>query len=139
MQPFIDRFTHCDDPVNNATFEGIFGGPGWKHRLDKTLPHSEATTARLTKVTTAIGLFTHGLRAVGPFRHVVATPIEKDEGEASFRIVYGTRSDRGLEAYRDAEYDARRNQDERRAEARKRRNEQDGIMDMFADHTGPSR
>jgi len=108
MQPFIDRFTHWDDPINSATFDGILGGPGWKERMDKSLPRSEA----------ALALFTEQFRRSGPFRYVVSTPIERDEGDATFRIMYGTRSDRGLEAYRDAEHDARRNQEERRSAAR---------------------
>lgn len=122
MQSFIDRFTNWDDPKNAETFDGILG-PRWQSRLDKTRPRSDA----------ALALFTEQFRAAGSFRYVVSTPIENDEGQVSFRIAYGTRSDRGLETYREAEYDALRNQDQRKTEARRTKEAADGFIDMFAD------
>jgi three-Cys-motif partner protein len=122
MKPFIDRFSNWDAPQNAASFNGIFG-LGWQDRLDRSLPKDQA----------AYALFAEQFRTSGKFKYVVATRMEKDEGQKSFSIVYGTRSHRGLEAYRDAEYDALKNQGRRRSEARKAQDEAEGRVDMFAD------
>jgi len=122
MKSFIDRFTNWDDPKNAASFDGILR-PNWKARLDPLLPRDQAVQA----------LFNEELRSWGNFKYVLSTPIEKLEDRTAFCIVYGTRSDDGLETYRDVEFSALKDHGMRLLQARRAvRDARTGVPDMFA-------
>jgi hypothetical protein len=74
------------------------------------------------------------LREVGDFRYVVSTKIDRPTADRPlFFIVYGTKSDNGLDAFRDIEYRALRGQARDRANARERRREErSGARDLFS-------
>lgn len=95
MYDFVSRFTASSDPRTIASFDGILG-IGWQQRLDQSISREEAILA----------LFTEQFRQAGNFRYVLSTPIEKISDRTHFYIVYGTRNTKGLEAYRQVEYDA---------------------------------
>ena len=121
MKSFIDRFT-AQDEHKNVNFEGILG-PHWPAQLAPSLPRDEAVEA----------LFAKGFRDAGSFRYVLSTPIEKLEDRTAFCIVYGTRSDKGLAAYRDVEYLALKDHGMRRIQAKRTiQEERSGIHDLFA-------
>jgi three-Cys-motif partner protein len=113
MYDFINRFTACEDPAIACTFDDIMGGADWNARLDPSLPRHEAVEA----------LFLAEFRKAGGFDYVVSTPIEKIDDRKHFSIVYGTRSEHGLEVYRDVEAKVLENHQQVRAVAKIRRTE----------------
>ncbi|WFT88410.1 three-Cys-motif partner protein TcmP [Rhizobium leguminosarum] len=121
MFEFVNRFTASSDPKTLASFAGILG-PDWQQRLDPLLPREEALMA----------LFTEQFWKAGKFSYVLSTPIEKISDRTHFHIVYGTRSPKGLEAYRQVEYDALKDHGMRRAAAREMiREKKTGQTDLF--------
>lgn len=125
MYDFINRFAHSDDPEIVASLDPIVGGPGWRDRLNPLLPRGLAVEE----------LFRQTLKSVGGFDFVVSTKIDKATVDRPhFFIAYGTKSREGLKAFRQIEYDALRAHARSRAEAKeRRREEQSGQRDMFAD------
>ncbi|TAV14752.1 three-Cys-motif partner protein TcmP [Rhizobium ruizarguesonis] len=121
MYDFVSRFAASSDPITLASFDGILGA-NWKDRLDKKLPREEALMA----------LFTEQFWRAGKFEYVLSTPIEKISERTHFHIVYGTRNSKGLEAYRQVEYDALKDHGMRRAAAREViRENKTGQSDLF--------
>jgi three-Cys-motif partner protein len=113
MYDFINRFTASADPTLIASFDGILGH-NWQTRLDQALPREEAL----------LNLFREEFAKAGNFDHVLMTPIEKVSARTHFHIVYGTRSNAGLAAYRDVEAAALRDHDMRRAVAKEEKSAQ---------------
>ena len=126
MYDFVQRFVHSDDEETIASFTEILGGPGWRDRLDTNLERGPA----------AEKLFRETLKSVGNFDFVVSTKIDKATVERPhFFITYGTKSLEGLKVFRQTEYDALRQHEQNRANARERvREERTNTPDMFAGH-----
>ena len=126
MYDFVQRFVHSEDPEIIASFDEIFGGPGWRSRLDQNLDRGLA----------AEKLFRETLKAAGKFEFVVSTKIDKATADRPhFFISYGTKSLAGLKAFRQTEYDALRVHERNRANAKERvRQERTGTPDLFAGH-----
>ena len=126
MYAFIQRFVHSDDEDTIASLNPILGGPGWRDRLDANLDRGPA----------AEKLFRETLKSVGNFEFVVSTKIDKATTERPhFFITYGTKSLEGLKVFRQTEYDALRQHEKNRANAKERvREERTNTPDMFAGH-----
>ena len=126
MYAFVHRFVHSEDEDTINSLAPILGGPGWRERLDTNLERGPA----------AEKLFRETLKSVGNFDFVVSTKIDKATSERPhFFITYGTKSLKGLKVFRQTEYDALRQHEKNRANAKERiREERTGTMDMFADH-----
>ena len=126
MYAFIQRFVESDDDDTISSFNPIFGGPGWRDRLDPSLPRGPA----------AEKLFRETLRSAGSFNFVVSTKIDKATTDRPhFFITFGTKSLEGLKVFRQTEYDALRHHEKNRANAIERiREEQTGTLDMFTGH-----
>jgi hypothetical protein len=79
-------------------------------------------------------LFRDTLRNAGGFDHVVSTKIDRSTADRPhFFIAYGTKSDDGLKAFRQIEYDALRIHTRDRADAKERKREaKTGTPDLFA-------
>jgi three-Cys-motif partner protein len=123
---FINRFAHSEDAETIASLDPILGGPGWRERLDPALSRGLAVEK----------LFRETLKAAGNFQFVVSTKIDKATAERpQFFIAYATKSQDGLIAFRQTEYDALREHARSRAGAKEqRRLERTGSGDLFADH-----
>jgi three-Cys-motif partner protein len=128
MYSFVQRFVNSDDEDIINSLSPILGGPGWGDRLDASLDRGLAVEK----------LFRDTLKSVGNFDFVVSTKIDKATAERPhFFITYGTKSLDGLKAFRQTEYDALRQHEKNRANARERRREERTRMpDMFAGHQG---
>jgi three-Cys-motif partner protein len=126
MYEFINRFANSDDPDIVASLDPILGGPGWRDRLDSSLPRG-AAVEKLFRETIADALNL-------PF--VVSTRIDKATAERPhFFLTYGTKNREGLIVFRDTEYAALREHAKNRAQASERKRvEKTGIDDLFADH-----
>lgn len=126
MYAFVQRFVHSDDEDTITSLNPILGGPRWRDRLDPSLERGPA----------AEKLFRETLKSVGNFDFVVLTKIDKATTERPhFFITYGTKSLDGLKVFRQTEYDALRQHEKNRANARERiREERTNTPDMFAGH-----
>jgi hypothetical protein len=126
MYAFVHRFAHSDDEDAINSLSPILGGPGWRDRLDASLDRGLATEK----------LFRETLKSVGNFDFVVSTKIDKATTERPhYFITFGTKSLDGLKVFRQAEYDALRQHEENRANARERlREERTNTRDMFSGH-----
>jgi hypothetical protein len=126
MYAFVQRFVHSDDEDTVNSLNPILGGPGWRDRLDTSLGRGPAVEK----------LFRETLKSVGNFAFVVSTKIDKATTDRPhFFITYGTKSLEGLKVFRQTEYDALRQHEKNRANARERiREERTSIPDMFAGH-----
>jgi three-Cys-motif partner protein len=126
MYAFVQRFVHSDDEDTITSFNPILGGPGWRDRLDTGLDRGPAVEK----------LFRETLRSVGNFDFVVSAKIDKAITERPhFLIAYGTKSLEGLKVFRQTEYDALRQHEKNKANARERmREERTNTPDLFAGH-----
>jgi hypothetical protein len=126
MYTFVQRFVYSDDEDTITSLNPILGGPGWRERLDTTLGRGPA----------AEKLFRETLKSVGNFDFVVSTKIDKATTERPhFFITYGTKSLEGLKVFRQTEYDALRQHEKNRANARERiREKRTNTADLFAGH-----
>jgi three-Cys-motif partner protein len=124
MYAFVQRFVHSDDEATVTSLGPILGGPGWRDRLDTSLSRGPATEK----------LFRDTLKSVGNFDFVVSTKIDKATTDRPhFFITYCTKSLEGLKVFRQTEYDALRQHEKSRANARERvREERTNTLDMFA-------
>lgn len=124
MYDFVNRAVAMPDEKTITSLDPILGGPGWRDRLDASLPRGRAVEA----------LFRKTLKAVGRFEFVVSTKIDKGTVDRPhFYIAYATKSRDGLKAFRQTEYDALRQHVRNRAMAKERkREEKSGTVDMFA-------
>jgi three-Cys-motif partner protein len=126
MYAFVQRFAHSDDEDIIKSLSPILGGPCWRDRLDPGLDRGLAVEK----------LFRETLKSVGNFDFVVSTKIDKATTERPhFFITFGTKSLDGLKVFRQAEYDALRQHEKNRANARERiREQRTNTLDMFAGH-----
>jgi three-Cys-motif partner protein len=126
MYAFVQRFVHSDDPDTITSLNPILGGSGWRDRLDASLDRGLA----------AEKLFRETLKSVGNFEFVVSTKIGKSTTDRPhFFITYGTKNLIGLKTFRQTEYDALRQHEKNRANAKERaREEQTNTVDMFVGH-----
>lgn len=126
MYEFVNRSAHSDDEDIIASLDPILGGPGWRDRLDPNLPRGLAVEKQ----------FRETLKSVGNFDFVISTKIEKATADRPhYFIAYGTKSPDGLITFRQTEYEALREHERNRANAKeKKREERSNIGDLFAGH-----
>jgi three-Cys-motif partner protein len=127
MFDHVNRFIEHPDPQVIETFNAILGGPGWRERLDASIPAGQA----------AEKLFLDQLKLAGNFSYAISTRIEKaTANRPHFSITYGTRSKHGLTTFRDIEYSAlskhEQNKQEVRAKEREAKTGQASLFDAAA-------
>ncbi|MDE0031558.1 MAG: three-Cys-motif partner protein TcmP [Deltaproteobacteria bacterium] len=94
MFDYINRFLdHPDDRIT-ASFDDLFGGPGW----------DSAVYADDRRENAILELYCDRMRGLGRFEHVARTRILKPTSDRSyFYLVYGTRHVKGLREFRGIE------------------------------------
>lgn len=125
MYDHINRFAASPDPKTIESLDPILGGAGWQARLDPDLPPGLAVEQ----------LFRETLQAKGGFEFVLSTCIDKSTiNRPHFFIVYGTKALEGIKTFRQVEFDALKENAKDREKAKiRKRSEQTGIDDLFAD------
>jgi three-Cys-motif partner protein len=123
MYDHVNRFVASQDQATVESLNPILGGPGWRDRLDETLPRGAAVEK----------LFRETLKAEGQFKYVVSTKIDKSTADRPhFFLAYGTKNRIGLKAFRQTEFEALREHAKNRAAAKERkREERTATPDMF--------
>lgn len=98
MFDYVNRF--LDDPIPEiaATFDTLFGGPGWHLEVGRYMQTGYSREDAILNV------YRDRLRQIGKFPHVTSTRILKPLAERSyFHLVYGTRHWKGLVEFRNIE------------------------------------
>jgi hypothetical protein len=126
MYDFVNRFVASQDETIIASLDPILGGPGWRERLDKSLPLGLAVEK----------LFRETLQRQGNFGYVISTKIDRSTADRPhFFLAYGTKSREGLKAFRQTEYDALKEHARKRASAREKKGEErTGMTSLFPGH-----
>ena len=126
MYDHVNRFVASQDSATIASLNPILGGPGWRDRLDTSLPRGLAVEK----------LFRDTLQRAGNFAYVISTKIERNTTDRPhFFIAYATKCGNGLKTFRQIEYDALREQARNRATAKERLQEQkSSTANMFPGH-----
>lgn len=105
MYDFVNRFIESSDPATEASLNPILGGPGWKDRLEGSLPRGVAVEE----------LYRQELKKAGQYSYVLSTCIEKTNVDRPhYFLAYGTRNYSGLRAFRDIEFNALQKYEETR-------------------------
>lgn len=98
MYDYVNRFLEDPTPEIAATFDPLFGGPGWHLEVRR---YTQAGHLREDAI---LNVYRDRLRKIGQFPHVTSTRILKPLAERSyFHLVYGTRHWKGLIEFRNVE------------------------------------
>lgn len=94
MFDHINRFLDDPRPEIAASFEELFGGPGWENAVKGGAQREDAI----------VELYRERMRAAGRFTHATSTRILKPTSDRSyFYLIYGTRHVKGLLEFRGVE------------------------------------
>jgi three-Cys-motif partner protein len=94
MFDYINRFLEDPRPEIVASFDSLFGGPGWDVARQATRRREE----------NIVELYRERMRSGGDFKHVTSTRILKPTADrAYYYLVYGTRHVQGLLEFRRVE------------------------------------
>lgn len=124
MFDYINRFLDDTRPEIIASFEELFGGPGWEHAVQAGDRREDAI----------VDFYRERMRAAGSFAHVTSTRVLKPTHDrAYFYLVYGTRHPKGLIEFRGIEKKAVDEQERVRLAAKQdSRVDRTGQTELFA-------
>ena len=119
----INRFLQDPRSEIAASFNELFGGPGWRSEVQ----HDQSRENAVVK------LYRERIRATGGFRHITSTRILKPVADRSyFYLIYGTRHLKGLQEFRGVEKVVVNEQERVRLEAKQvHRVERSGQPELF--------
>lgn len=125
MTGHILRFVEKPDPRFAPQFEGMFGSTNFRDEL--------IGLQGAAREETIVDAYCRRLKVAGNFKHVVsAVVLNPLQDRTHFHLVYATRSDKGLQVFRQTERTALSHQAELRAVAEQRKREARGQRDLFA-------
>ena len=127
MLDFVRRF--IDDPRAEiaASFDPIFGGPGWHLEVEGLM------TAGYSLEDAILEIYRERLRGFANFKHITSTRVLKPLSDRSyFHLVYGTRHWKGLVEFRSVEKKTVEEQEQVRDAAKfTDRQERTGQQELF--------
>lgn len=130
MTSFIRRFIKSPDPATQVSFDRMFG------RFRPSMEHL-AGLSEEDLDDTLVAAYTNLLRQTGDYTYVCSAVVLRPEiNSTHFRLIYATRSLRGVEVFKEAERKAMEVQEDARAQAKTRRMEQENLLlwpDAMAD------
>lgn len=142
MFDFVNRFAELQKPQIANSLDRLLVEPGWRDKL-AALPKEGQNQADYRK-SVLVDAFSAALRRLGGYTHVAETTVLRPtQDRPLYSLIYGTRSVKGLEVFRDCQIKALREQSQVRgiaklkaAAASSRQNELFGsLSDMTPDPT----
>lgn len=125
MTGHIVRFVEKPDPRFAPQFEGMYGSANFRDEL--------AGLQGPAREEAIVDAYCRRLKVAGSFKHVVsAVVLNPLKDRTHFHLVYATRSDKGLQVFRQTERAALSHQAELRAAAEQRKRQAKGQRDLFA-------
>jgi hypothetical protein len=124
MFDYVNRFLDYPRPEIAASFDELFGGPGWSSAVQPGPRREDAI----------VELYRERMRIAGVFTHATSTRIMKPIANRSyFYLIYGTRHVKGLQEFRKVEKLAVEEQERIRLEAKQtHRVERSAQPELFA-------
>lgn len=132
---YDDISRHLEDvrPEILASYEPLFGGPGWEDEVEDLIRHGKTREEAILEV------YRERLRSAGQFPYVTSTRILKPLADRSYyHLVYSTRHWKGLVEFRKVEKQAVHEQERVRDAAKQdHRIERTGQPELFGPETLP--
>ncbi|MEA1653014.1 three-Cys-motif partner protein TcmP [Nitrospirillum sp. BR 11164] len=132
MFDFINRFSRLKKPAIQTGLNALLPGTAWRQRLDAIQEDNEngPTDRKHILVSSIVDV----IKRLGRYPYVMETPVLFPAKNRTFySLIYGTRSAKGVEVFRDAQHKALVAQDRMREElAVRKREAADGMRDLLA-------
>ena len=126
MTKDIIRFVDDEDSSALGSFVDLFG--------DEKYRDEWKGLAGLEREDAIVDAYCRRVREAGGFKHVVSTVVlHPDRDRTHYHLIYATRSDAGLIAFRDVEAKALPQQQQIRAEKRRKKDQADDQIQLFED------
>jgi three-Cys-motif partner protein len=121
----IKRFVESPQDQTRESFTRLFGSANFKSRLEGL--------AKQDREDALVAEYCECVKRTGRFKYVCpAIVLHSEKDRTHFNLIYATRHDSGLHAFKDAEKKAMKEMEHARAEAQRRRREQtSGMDDLF--------
>ncbi len=117
MFDFINRFATTSSAGVTASLDALIPEPGWRARLDAPPPQGKTDAEHRKAV--LVDAFSATLARLGGYAHIAETTVLRPTIDRPlYSLVYGTRSPKGLEVFRDCQIKALHNQDKARGIAK---------------------
>ncbi|WP_395335097.1 three-Cys-motif partner protein TcmP [Novosphingobium sp. BL-8H] len=133
MFDFINRFAMMDQPAIQAGLDALLPATDWRKQLAELAadPMDRGANARKDVLVSAIS---EVIARLGRYPHVMETPVLYPTKDRTFySLIYATRSDVGIEVFRECQHDALKAQDLVRDQLKADKRAQATLMDdMFA-------
>ncbi len=125
MFDYINRFLQHPRSEIGASFDRLFGGPGWESVVRRDQRREDEV----------VKLYSERMQVTGGFTHITSTRILKPLADRSyFYLIYGTRHLKGLQEFRRVEKVAAKEQERVRFRTKQvRRIERTGQSELFTD------
>lgn len=122
----IKRFVESPQDQTRESFTRLFGSAKFKSRLEGL--------AKQDREDALVAEYCECVKRTGRFKYVCpAIVLHPDKDRTHFNLIYATRHDSGLDAFKDAERKAMKEMEHAREEAQRRRREQvSGMKDLFS-------
>ncbi|MEK6303917.1 MAG: three-Cys-motif partner protein TcmP [Acidobacteriota bacterium] len=122
----IKRFIESPQDQTRESFIRLFGSADFKSRIEGL--------AKQDREDALVAEYCESVKRTGRFKHVSpAIVLHPEKDRTHFNLIYATRHDSGLDAFKDAEKRAMKEMEHARAEAQRRRREQmSGMRDLFS-------
>jgi len=111
MFDFINRFATMRQPTIQAGLDSLMPGTNWRERMAEldARPAEQGTNTRKSILVSAIS---DAIGRLGQYPHVLETPVLYPTKDRTFySLIYATRSNKGIEVFRECQHDALRAQD----------------------------
>jgi len=121
----IKRFIESPQGQTRESFAKLFGSANFKSRLEGL--------AKQDREDALVAQYCECVKQTGRFKHVSpAIVLHPEKDRTHFNLIYATRHDSGLDAFKDAEKKAMKEMEHARAEAQRRRRERiSGMGELF--------
>jgi three-Cys-motif partner protein len=133
MFDFINRFATIEQPAIQAGLDALLSRSDWRERMPgrELIPSERAADTRKDILVSAI---CDAIAQLGRYPYVMETPVLYPTRDRTFySLIYATRSNVGIEVFRECQHDALKAQDIVRDQLKADRRAQATLMDdMFA-------
>lgn len=111
MFDFINRFATMQQPAIQAGLDALMPGTDWRQRIT-ALNADPAERGANPRKDILVSAICEAIGRLGAYRHVLETPVLYPTKDRTFySLIYATRSDKGIEVFRECQHDALKAQD----------------------------
>lgn len=133
MFDFINRFATMEQPAIQAGLDALLPGTDWRQRMAE-LDADPSERGANPRKDILVSTISDVIARLGRYPHVMETPVLYPTKDRTFySLIYATRSDVGIEVFRECQHDALKAQDLVRDQLKSSKRARETMMDdMFA-------